>query len=157
MRSSSRAGIAGLTFALLVLAGCSSPAGPSGNTGQPTQTNIAGVWLFKVNVTAANGACAGESGLSTETITITQTGSAFPYAVAASGWIGQPTSTISGSLTATGMVLSGSYPEDGGTTTTTHTLTRTSLTTFTGTEAWSWTDGNGVCPNGAATVTATWK
>ncbi len=150
--------VAAALTVVLLLAGCDSdPTGPNQN--QPTSTNIAGVWTFDVQVTIATGACEGEEGDGSVTdITITQTG-AGPFVVNAKGFLGSNSNTLTGTLSANGntLVIAGSYPEDGGTTTATHTLNRTSLTRFDGTESWNWTGDGGDCPGSEASVVAVWK
>ncbi|MEZ4376916.1 MAG: hypothetical protein R3B35_01365 [Gemmatimonadales bacterium] len=110
-----------------------------------------------MTVTAATGVCAPDVGeVTTLPITITQTGSSAPWGLSATGFDGLASNTLAGTLSATNQVtLSGSYPEDGGTTTASHQLTLTNATTLTGTEFWSWSGPGGTCPNSQASVMAT--
>ncbi|MCB9517972.1 MAG: hypothetical protein H6691_03510 [Gemmatimonadales bacterium] len=72
-----------------------------------------------MTVTVATGVCAPDVGeVTTLPITITQTGSSAPWGLSATGFDGLASNTLAGTLSATNQVtLSGSYPEDGGTTT----------------------------------------
>lgn len=110
-----------------------------------------------MTITVANGVCASDVGeVATLPITITQSGTAAPWTLIASGFDGLPANTLNGTLNAANLVtLSGSYPEDGGTTTATHQLTLTTSTSMSGTESWSWTGPGGTCPNSQASVVAT--
>ncbi|HYV98094.1 MAG TPA: hypothetical protein VE967_11610, partial [Gemmatimonadaceae bacterium] len=87
----------------------------------------AGVWNFSIVNTVTTGACAGEAGDSSlDPITITKTGSRAPYSVTAKGFLGVQSNVLTGTFSSSKkLTISGSYAEDGGTTTTTHTLTAT--------------------------------
>jgi hypothetical protein len=63
---------------------------------------------------------------------------------------------LNGNLTSGVVSVGGSYPEDGGTTTATHTLTvAPDEQSMSGTEAWSWTGPGGSCPESASDVDLT--
>lgn len=113
---------------------------------------LGGTWNMVITVTVGGGDCAGEEGVYPGvSVNITQAGSA----VTVSGFLGDPGNVLTGSVSGTNdevITISGSYPEDGGTTTATHIWTRTSPTTMTGTESWSWTDGILNCPGSQSTV-----
>lgn len=114
--------------------------------------NIAGTWSVAITVTLATQDCAGEEGPSPAVlVTIGQTGSA----LTATGWLGNSSIVLAGTIGGENgnvVTISGSYPEDSGTTTATHTWTLTSASTMSGTESWSWTDGANGCPGSQATV-----
>ncbi len=133
--------------------------GDTASTVTPSATAVdpAGVWTFVIVVTKATGDCAGEEGqTSSDPITITKTGSAPPYQVTATGFLGISSNTLTGTFANNKLVISGSYPEDGGTTTTTHTLVATDDNHMVGDEDWSWMEpGGGTCPGSAATTNAT--
>jgi hypothetical protein len=117
-----------------------------------------GNWSFTIDVTAADGVCAGEenSPPATDTITVTEAQSGDPYVtnVTMSGFLGNPSNVLTGTRTGSIITVSGSYPEDGGTTTTTHNLYATGESALVGEEIWSWSGPGGDCPNGRADVTA---
>lgn len=120
-----------------------------------TTLNLSGNWAVTIKVTAASGVCAGDESdpAETTTIVIQQSGNT----VTASGFLGDATKVLTGTLSGTTLTLSGSYSEDGGTTTSTHVLTvdANDPTKLSGTESWSWSGAGGTCPNGKASVTAT--
>ena len=120
--------------------------------------SLNGTWNFTIDVTAADGICAGEENEppSTDTITVTETQSSEPYVsnVTMTGFLGDPSNVLTGTRTGSIITVSGSYPEDQGTTTTTHNLYATGENTIVGQETWSWSGPGGDCPNGRADVTA---
>ncbi|MEW8350752.1 MAG: thrombospondin type 3 repeat-containing protein [Candidatus Thiodiazotropha taylori] len=109
---------------------------------------LTGTWDFRTEVTVATGGCSGEVGVSDNyTIDIDQNG----QNVTLSGFLGVATNVLQGSVDGSTLLYSGSYPEDGGTTT----QERTELTidwnppiSMTGVEEWTWTDGKSTCPSG---------
>jgi hypothetical protein len=122
--------------------------------------DLSGDWNFHFVVTAAEGVCSPDDiGVeSDETITITQGNSMDPdiYYLEFAGFQGSLGNIIFGWLTNWNTVqVSGDYPEDGGTTTTTHNLKILTANMMVGEEEWSWSGGNQSCPNGRATITAT--
>lgn len=132
------------------------------NSTTPDTVDLNGSWNYTVDVTVANGVCEGEenSPASTYLVTIAaiDPNGDGTWDVTATGFLDDPAATITGTVTSVTQVgdqitLSGSYPEDGGTTTTTHRLTIQSATRMTGTEDWSWTGGGGTCPDGKANIT----
>jgi hypothetical protein len=126
---------------------------------QPTNIlpNLNGVWTFAIKVTEAYGACAGEDGgpANNRQITITQTGQNITLA----GFLGNPANTLTGTIADQAGIwvinVSGSYSEDGGTTTSSHRLEVKSTSEMSGVEDWSWTGPGGTCPGGKASVAAT--
>jgi hypothetical protein len=133
-----------------VLACTSNPVA----TSQPVDP--AGVWVFDIVVTDGMGSCDGEEGESSaHPITITKTGSAPPYNIVASGFLGNPSYVLTGTFDANNrLLLSGSYPEDGGTTSPNHNLVATGQNRMEGTETWNWTQGGSSCPNSTSSVVA---
>jgi hypothetical protein len=125
----------------------------------PPMPNIAGTWLWNLEVTVANGACAGETRVqSPRNVQITQNGAT----VTMSGFLNSnPELTISG-IVAFDQVskwwivnISGEYDEDQGRTSATYILTlNNSYDVMTGEESWSWSGGGGTCPGGKSVVTA---
>jgi len=135
---------------LVALAGCGGA-----DDGTPDPTEFSGVWSLTVTVTAADGVCTGDAGsTSTRNITVAVTGS---DEVSLSGFLGDPANVLTGVITAWPRVMvSGSYPEDGGTTTASYDLTVDLPDHLAGTEIWSWAGPQGQsCPNGRSSVTAT--
>ena len=128
--------------------------------GGPTATeqpvDPAGVWIFGIVVTLANGICAGDEGESSaHPITITKTGSAPPYAVTASGFLGDPLNVLTGTFDENNrFVITGTYPEDGGTNSVRHDLVATSANRMEGVENWSWDGSSGTCTNSTSDVIA---
>src|SRR6185503_11714608 len=137
---------------LLAVAMAAACGGGDKVTGASDPVDPAGTWRFVFKNTVATGVCASELGdESSDIITITKTGSAPPYQVVASGFLGVQSNQLVGTFDSKNkLVISGSYSEDGGTTTTSHTLTATSDNVKSGTETWSWTGGGGSCPNSKA-------
>ena len=120
--------------------------------------DLNGTWNYTIDVTAADGVCAGDENdpPSTDAITVTETQSGDPYVtnVTMSGFLGDPSNVLTGTRTGSIITVSGSFPEDGGTTTTTHNLYATGENTIIGEETWSWSGPGGDCPNGRANVSA---
>ncbi len=141
-----------LSMLSIPILGC----GDSDATAAEDQVDPAGVWTFGIVVTVANGVCAGDEGdASAHPITITKTGSAPPYSVTASGFLGVTTNVLTGTFDENNrLVISGSYPEGGGTTSPTHNLIATGPDRMEGTETWNWTSASGSCPDSKSDVTA---
>jgi hypothetical protein len=117
-----------------------------------------GSWTFAYEVTTGTGVCAGTEGeKSQHLITITRSGTTYPYAVTASGFLGNSNNVLQGTLDANNLLtLAGSYPEDGGTTTASYKLQAVSGQTMAGPEDWSWTSpASGSCPDSRSNVIAT--
>jgi hypothetical protein len=142
MRTIAKLQVLGVVSALLAACG----GGSSGSESSGTCANIAGTWDSSETV---DGSACG-SGIFTQqrAYTITQTGCAISVTVSGATFTG----TISGSH----LSWSGSYPEDGGTTT----ITGMNLTlssdegTASGTASWTWS-GSGTTCAGTTQVTAT--
>ena len=142
-----------LSFTLVAACGDDDDDG-----GDSTTVVLDGNWVYTVDVTVANGVCAGEEndevdGFPVE-ITVTDQGDG-TYLVTISGFIDDPSNVVTGTVTGVpeigdDITLTGSYPEDGGVTTTTHHLTVDSENGLTGTEQWSWTGPGGTCEGGEA-------
>ncbi len=138
--------IATIAFAVV---GCSDdPVDPGADS-------LSGAWTMIIDVTVATGVCAGEELEPVDTIqvTLTQQGNS----VTISGPFGDSgPQNLNGNLTSGVVSVGGSYPEDGGMTTATHTLTvAPDEQSMSGTEAWSWTGPGGSCPESASDVDAT--
>ena len=120
---------------------------------------LSGNWSFTIAVTAAGGECISEVGQqSTRAITITQSATGAPdvFNIKMDGFVGVPGNILTGQLTGWSRVeVSGQYPEEGGITTSSHSLTVYTPDEMGGLEQWSWTDPVVTCPGGLATVTAT--
>ena len=142
-----------LVLCLLV---ATAACGESDPVASEVLVDPAGVWTFGIVVTVATGACAGEEGESSaNAITITKTGSEPPYAITATGFLGDPGNTLTGTFYADNrLVLSGSYSEDGGTTSPSYELVAVSNNRMEGTEDWNWTGASGSCPGSQSIVTA---
>jgi len=145
--------------ALLLLVGLIGCGGNEEGTPQdPLAFN--GVWSLTITVTAADGVCAGDAGSSSTrdiTVTVTAGVQAETYAVSLSGFLGNPANKLTGVIADwPDVVVTGSYPEDGGTTTASYDLTVDLPDHMAGTETWSWANSQGQsCPNGRSTVIAT--
>lgn len=141
------------------------PSGGGGGGGGGTTVDVSGTWNYTLDVTVANGVCAGEefeddppptgTGPEMGSATVVQSGTtvtATSFWGSDDGMTHDLTGTISGST----VTVTGTYPEDGGMTTRTLILTaNTAVTMMTGVEEWTWTDGVDTCADGEATVTAT--
>ena len=136
-------------FSLSIL-GCGSEDVP---TAAEDPVDPAGVWTFGIVVTEATGFCTDEQGdSSAHPITITKTGSAPPYSVTASGFLGDPDNVLTGTFDENNrLVITGNYPEDQGRTTPTHDLVATSENRMEGIETWSYTTDPGIEPSGSCT------
>lgn len=130
--------------------------------------NLRGNWMLTTTVTVAKGVCAGEGGTSTDFITVTQIGRKVTF----SGFQSSSASQLTGGIlspkspsadhpewvndtTQWVVIVTGSYWEDGGTTTSTRRLTINTESDMTGKESWTWVGGGGSCPDGEADQTAT--
>lgn len=113
----------------------------SKNTG-PTTYDATGTWTFTTSDNWVNAGTAGCSADADETLTVTVTQSGTTVSVVIRG------ETYSGTVSGATYTGSATYPEDGGTTTTTVTFTLTSNTAGSGTVVWSWTDGAESCNGG---------
>ena len=117
---------------------------------------LTGTWTFIIDVTVANGICAGEESAPHDTsqVSVVQVGDS----VTATGPWGSTSGseTLAGSRNGNVVILVGAYDEDGGTTVTTHTLNVTGADVgMNGTEDWEWFGPGGPCAGGRATVQAT--
>jgi hypothetical protein len=130
---------------------------------EPVVVDLNGSWTFLVDVTVANGVCAGEEDATPEpfpvNFVVVDPNGDGTYDVTVDGDFGDTDAggTMSGTVTGVPevgdvIVLSGDVAEDGGITTSTYTLTVQSATRLTGTEEWSWTGTGGTCPDGQANV-----
>lgn len=137
-----------LRFALLLLlvlpfAGCSDdddPAGPAA----PADFDITGTWSVSETVDAT--ACGEGTQTDTWSMTATQTGNALTVTT--------PVGTFTGTVSGSDVNWSGSFPEDGGTTTISLSATLSGGDDFAGTSTWSWTDGIDSC-GGTSVFTGT--
>ncbi len=133
--------------------------------------NLDGKWMMTTTVTQANGVCAGEGGTSTREITVTQNGKSITF----SDFTGSQANQLIGAILPPNssfidvikntvirndteqwiVYVSGSYPEDFGTTTSSRRLVINTTTTMSGVEDWTWVGGGGDCPDGKGVITAT--
>jgi hypothetical protein len=152
----------GLTMlSLAVLCAC---GGDDNNNNTPVTIDLNGAWTFTVDVTVANGVCAGEENAPVDPfavnfLTIDPNGDG-TYDVTVTGDFGDAGGSISGTVagvpkTGDVIVLTGDIAEDGGTTTSKYTLTVKSSTRLEGSEDWSWSGAGGTCPDGKSTVVVT--
>ena len=122
----------GVAVASVALLAC----GDDEPTGNGSGLNVAGTWTI---TETADGTDCGD-GISTFTYTIGVAQSGSNITVTADGL------TFSGTLSGNQLVWSGSYPEDGGTTTANVTMTIASDgNSLSGSSTWSWTDGIDSC------------
>ena len=140
-----------LLLALMVSA-CSGGGGDGGTGGNKTETNppigdMSGTWQVTGTDTSSTAACDGVG--FNVTATIVQSGSDLNVT-------GFRTSSLSGTISGNQMSFTGSYSEDGGTSTISKSIL--SITSdcnqFTGNDSWSWTDGAFSC-SGTSTYTGT--
>jgi len=117
----------------------------NGTGGSP---DISGVWEFVF--TNINSSCGPESGWSS-TVTIVQNGSSLEI----TGF--KNTSFIVNGSIENDIVTIGpaNFPESGGTTRSTFTLTLASETSMNGKESWTWSSSGDSCINGTGDITAT--
>jgi hypothetical protein len=123
----------------------------------PAPVDPAGIWTFYVVVTTANGICTEVGGASATTVTITKSGAAPVWNVTARGFLGDPNNVLTGTFDerVNRLLVGGSYPEDRGTTTSSHSLVAISNNRMVGTETWDWSDHQGgTCPGSTSDVTA---
>lgn len=108
-------------------------------------------------MTVATGVCLDEEGQeSSLPITITQAAVGPPYSITASGFLGEATNQLTGTLSEDGILeLTGSLTESGGTTTSSYALTLEGADRMVGTETWNWVGGVGDCPGSKSSVVAT--
>jgi len=131
----------------------SGPTEPVGDESeQRSVLDVSGIWVLTVDVTVANGLCAGEENEPpyTTTITIIQDGEFLSVEVEDS------TETWQGALLGHAVGFEGTKEEDDGTTTAGFALiVNEDATRMEGVELWSWKGEFGDCPDGESTVTAT--
>jgi hypothetical protein len=125
-----------LCATLAVALACGDDDAPTGTT----DLEVAGTWSI-TEVVSTSGACS--SGTDTYTATVTQSGTSITVNI---GGL-----TYGGTLSGNSLSWSGSYPEDGGTTTTSISLTFASNSSLSGSSSWSWTDGMESC-TGTSTI-----
>jgi hypothetical protein len=152
-------GLAALSLAVLCACG-----GDDNNDNTPITVDLNGSWTFAVDVTVANGVCAGEENAPVDPFAVSfltvDPNADGTYDVTVTGDFGDAGGSIAGTVTGvpqTGdvIVLSGDIAEDGGTTRSTYTLTVKSATRLEGTEDWSWSGTGGTCTGGKSTVVVT--
>lgn len=119
-------------------------AGGGGGGGGGSTTSLTGTWW--VTETVVTSTCE-DFGSEIYPVTIAQSGSSLTVTAPA----GTFTGTLSGSSS---FSWSGSYPEDGGTVTTSITGTITGSNSISGSSSWTWTDGGENC-SGTTSFTAT--
>jgi len=138
-----------LLAAVLVL-GCGSGDNPADPT---VDADVAGVWAwFIVDISSS---CGPEGVWAGEPVTITQSGTSV---TASSNWgsdAGGP-HVLNGTVSGNTLTINNpGYPEDGGTTTSTHAVVLQTDGTMFGTESWTWTHATEPsCTGGTGTITA---
>lgn len=115
----------------------------------PTCVDVAGTW--DMSVTNVTSSCGGEEDW-TSTFAVAQSGCDLVVDGIKRGAGGPVTGTVAGDVVTIGPH---DYQDDGGVTTTTFSFTRTSPTTLSGQETWSWSDATNTCGNGTAGLAAT--
>jgi hypothetical protein len=108
-----------------------------------TPYDATGTWTYTTSGNWVNSGTAGCSADSDETLTVNITQSGTSVSVVIRG------QTYSGTVSDATYTGTASYPEDGGTTTTTVRFTLTSDSAGSGTVAWSWSDGAESCNGGS--------
>jgi hypothetical protein len=123
------------------------------------EIDLTGTWQYTMTVTVVSGECGEVVGASrTHTLTITQTGDDLVFA----GFFGDTLSQLTGRVwhrtspmyPGVDAIVSGSYPEDGGTLEGRHRLEVYSPTEMAGTEFWRWTGPASACDDSEADVDA---
>lgn len=138
-----------LRILLLLLAtgsllACGGSDDDDNDGGSSTPGNFAGTWSISEVVDASD--CGEGIYTTTYSITVTQSGSSISVVT--------PVGTFSGTVSGNSLSWTGSYPEDGGTTTIDSLTGNLSGSTISGTSSWSWTDGAFSC-SGTTTWTGT--
>lgn len=139
----------------LVLGACSSGSGGSGDATTPPQpvppdpNSLTGTWSVSETITSATGACAGEVGnTDSYVLAVVQQGGSLQVT-------DQQGNVFQGSLVGQAVQWTGSFPDDGGTTTiTAMNVTATNNNSLSGQVFWTWTDGATTC-TGTTQITAT--
>ncbi|MEL7025331.1 MAG: fibronectin type III domain-containing protein [Pseudomonadota bacterium] len=135
-----------LTALLLLVTGCGGGGGGGSDSPDPQPPAVpvvAGEW--QISETLADD-CGSSGTTNTYVATVTQNGS---QVVVTYGGVSR-----SGTMTGNELTWSGSYPEDGGTTTVSSLILNFSGDSATGNATWSWTDGTQSC-SGTSSITAT--
>jgi uncharacterized repeat protein (TIGR02543 family) len=110
--------------------------------------SLTGVW--KLEVFNVNSSCGPESGWNSE-VTIVQEGEELETT-----GIKGTTFVVAGTVIGDTVTIGpGSFPDQGGTTTATYTMTIKTDALMEGTEQWTWTDGTTSCSGGTATIRMT--
>ena len=106
---------------------------------QPPDFDLSGTWIVKETILSATSVCVDEEGeTSSYEITVKQEGNSLTVTT--------PAGTFSGTISGDKVQWSGSYPDDGGTTTIAGMeLTASSKSKLGGNTEWTWTDGNFSC------------
>lgn len=121
----------GIGTVFLMLPACDGDEPTNGNG-----LNVAGTWTLQV--TEDGTACGDPIENYTTTLTVTQSGNNITVAT--------EVGTFSGTLSGSRLTWSGSYPEDGGITTESVTVTFSGDgNSLQGSSTWSWTDGTFSC------------
>lgn len=129
--------LATLTLLALVPA-CSSGGGGSAPTpgGGTPAFDLSGTWSITENIVAATGGC--PTGVQPSyDVVVTQTGSALSVTA--------PSGTFAGTMSGAQLSWTGSYPEDGGTTTILSMNLTATDSTLSGSSEWRWSDGSMIC------------
>ncbi|MEL7312862.1 MAG: fibronectin type III domain-containing protein [Pseudomonadota bacterium] len=135
----------GLALILVTLSACGGGGGgASSDDPQPIPIPaVAGEWQINESLTDD---CGDRDANTSYIATVTQTGA---QVVVTYGGVSR-----SGTMSGNELTWSGSYPEDGGTTTVSSLILTFSGDTASGSATWSWTDGNLSC-SGTSSITAT--
>ena len=141
--------VAVVAIALLATTACTDSI-------SPTADFLSGRWTFVIDVTAANGPCAGEAAAPPDTSVATIVHEGRSVSITGPWGSASGSETLNGNITGSVVTVGGSYGEDGGTTSTVHTLTlQPDEDVLIGTEAWSWVGPGGTCTGGSSDVMAT--
>lgn len=140
-------------FSLILFFTLSCGSG-GGEDCEDSTVDISGTWTITETTSTSSSFCAGDDGVTrTITVTVVQSGSNITVTVGSDG--GELAGAVfSGSICADISDWSGSYEDDGGTTTVTGADITATDTSFTGTTTWTFTDGTNSC-TGTTTLTGT--
>ena len=130
----------GVVCVLGFVAACSGGDGEGdgdGNRNGGAPADIAGVWT--ITETYLTDSCEGPGGSDTYRVTVTQTGNAVTLMF-------DDGTTYDGTINGNTLTWSGSYPEEGGTTTVSgEFIVSADERSLQGSDSWTWTDGSTTC------------
>lgn len=138
-------------IALGIMLATLSCGGGGDNVVTPT-VSLSGTWSITETVTSGSGVCADDVGdMRTYTLTVVQSGNNLTATLSGTGTSLDGT-VFTGTVSGDQVNWSGSFPEEGGTTTVSDTSITATDTTLSGSADWQWSDGMDSC-TGTTSVT----